>query len=221
VIQNYAELQAAIADWLNRDDLTAEIPTFIQLAEARIKDDDRLINQIVTRLAVATQEVALPTDFVENDALAHDGPTYFFDVEPVAISQLPDFMLSSSESGVPRAVSFIDQQRARFAPIPNASYDLLFSYFQTVRSLDGVTVQSNWLLDERPDIYLYASLIEASAFLRDPENEAKYEAKYEEKAENYKISRERGQFAGQMRRKPSVAIGAFGTGGYSGGRSGR
>ena len=34
-IGTYAELQTAVANWLDRDDLTARIPEFITLAEAR------------------------------------------------------------------------------------------------------------------------------------------------------------------------------------------
>ena len=34
-ISNYSELQTAVANWLDRDDLTARIPEFIALAEAR------------------------------------------------------------------------------------------------------------------------------------------------------------------------------------------
>ena len=33
-ITTYSELQSAVADWLNRDDLTSVIPNFIELAEA-------------------------------------------------------------------------------------------------------------------------------------------------------------------------------------------
>jgi hypothetical protein len=35
-INNYTELVAAIAEWLARDDLTARIPDFVTLAEAKI-----------------------------------------------------------------------------------------------------------------------------------------------------------------------------------------
>ena len=33
-ISNFTDLKSSIADFLNRDDLTAVIPTFIKLAEA-------------------------------------------------------------------------------------------------------------------------------------------------------------------------------------------
>ena len=34
-ISTYTELQTAVANWLDRDDLTARIPEFIALTEAR------------------------------------------------------------------------------------------------------------------------------------------------------------------------------------------
>ena len=38
-LSNYTELQASIADTLNRDDLTNQIPDFIRLAEAQLGRD--------------------------------------------------------------------------------------------------------------------------------------------------------------------------------------
>ena len=35
-IGTFAELKTAIANWLDRDDLTARVPEFIALSEARI-----------------------------------------------------------------------------------------------------------------------------------------------------------------------------------------
>src|SRR5436190_24024474 len=50
-ITTYAELQAAAANWLVRADLTARIPEFIALAEARLNR--------VLRARLAETEVAL------------------------------------------------------------------------------------------------------------------------------------------------------------------
>ena len=38
-ISTYAQLQAAVANWLHRTDLTAQIQDFIALAEARLSAD--------------------------------------------------------------------------------------------------------------------------------------------------------------------------------------
>ena len=40
-LTNYSELKSSIADFLNRDDLTSVIPTFISLAEAQFARDLR------------------------------------------------------------------------------------------------------------------------------------------------------------------------------------
>ena len=41
-ISNYTELQTAVANWLDRDDLTNRIPEFISLCEARFNRTLRL-----------------------------------------------------------------------------------------------------------------------------------------------------------------------------------
>jgi len=44
-LDTYANLQLEIADYLNRSDLTTNIPTFIKLAESKINRDLRLREQ--------------------------------------------------------------------------------------------------------------------------------------------------------------------------------
>ena len=65
-LTTYTELKAAIADFLNRDDLTTSIDDFIRLAEAQMNREVR--HWDMEKRAVAaldTQYTALPTDFVE------------------------------------------------------------------------------------------------------------------------------------------------------------
>ncbi len=65
-ITTYSELQSAVADWLNRSDLTARIPDFITLAETRINRDLRAREQQVIATAnVDTPFFAIPGDFLE------------------------------------------------------------------------------------------------------------------------------------------------------------
>ena len=65
-ITTYAELQAAIADTLNRDDLTSAIPNFITLAEADMQRRLRHWRQEKRSTAeIDTQYSAIPADFLE------------------------------------------------------------------------------------------------------------------------------------------------------------
>lgn len=81
---NHAQLRAAIAAWLKRSDLAASIPTFIELAEARISREFRLRNQItITTLTASSGSAALPSDFLEFKALV-----YADDATPIRVGSL-------------------------------------------------------------------------------------------------------------------------------------
>jgi len=67
-IGTYAELQTAVANWLDRDDLTDRIPEFIALSEARMNRVLRLrmMESNYTASTVASQRnYALPTGYIQ------------------------------------------------------------------------------------------------------------------------------------------------------------
>jgi len=67
-ITTYAELQAAAATWLVRGDLTARIPEFIALAEARLNRvlRTRLAEtEVAVTTTVGSRKAALPAGFTE------------------------------------------------------------------------------------------------------------------------------------------------------------
>jgi len=65
-ITTYSELKSAVADWLNRDDLTSVVPSFVSLAEA---DLDRKVRhwRMESRATAQldTQYSAVPADWVQ------------------------------------------------------------------------------------------------------------------------------------------------------------
>lgn len=62
-LSTYAELKASIANWLNRDDLTAAIPDFIALTEVRLNDRLRL-QAMEKQLSIQTADLDVSTDGV-------------------------------------------------------------------------------------------------------------------------------------------------------------
>ena len=68
-ISNYSELQTAVANWLDRDDLAARIPEFITLCEARFNRSLRIRAMETLDISVdtvsGTSTVALPTGYVQ------------------------------------------------------------------------------------------------------------------------------------------------------------
>jgi hypothetical protein len=65
-LDTFAGLKTTIADYLNRDDLTAIIPTFITLAEAKLNRKLR-VRQMLKRAtaSVDSQYFAYPADWLQ------------------------------------------------------------------------------------------------------------------------------------------------------------
>jgi len=109
-IGTYAELQTAVANWLDRGDLTARIPEFIDLAEARMNRVLRLqlmVNVDTTTLGAAstlvagTRDYALPSGYLQmlDFALTTDPITSLSYITPENMNR----MWAGSQLGIPEA----------------------------------------------------------------------------------------------------------------------
>ena len=67
-LSTYSELKTSVANYLNRDDLTSLIPTFIQLTETRLNRELRVRANMVRAETTTTASTAfynLPSDLIE------------------------------------------------------------------------------------------------------------------------------------------------------------
>ena len=67
-LSTYSELKTSVANYLNRDDLTSLIPTFIQLTETRLNRELRVRANMVRAETTTTADTAfynLPSDLIE------------------------------------------------------------------------------------------------------------------------------------------------------------
>jgi hypothetical protein len=167
-ITNYAELQASVASWLNRGDLSANITDFITLAEAQLSTDlkTRQMEAKTTLLTVAAvNTVALPTDMLEMRRLRVVG-TY----NQTLSYRTPDEIsidFADNSSGQPIVFTVIGEN-AELAPIPDAEYSLELTYQRRIPAL-SVSNDTNWLLTSWPNAYLYAALLAATPFIMNDE----------------------------------------------------
>lgn len=174
-ITTYAELQAAAANWLVRADLTARIPEFITLAEARLSRVLRpRMAEVEQPLAgvVGSRFVSLPAGFAEALALWIELPTgrrALSFAEPALIG-------ACSLRGEPDAWS-IDRDKLAFERPCDQAYG--FTLRMLAKFALSNAAPTNALLTEYPDVYLFATLCEAAPFLRDAELAGAYEARLE------------------------------------------
>lgn len=166
-IATYSDLQSAVADWLNRQDLAAVIPSFISLAEAKFNRELRVRDMLTRAEAITTNEfLAVPSDFLENYSLE-------LNMTNLAAQQMLDFigpleakMLKANKiHNLPRYYTMINGA-FEILPAPTGNCDVILTYYQRIPALSN-TVATNWLITRSPDLYLYSSLLEAAPYLKD------------------------------------------------------
>ena len=164
-ISTYSELQTAVANWLDRDDLTNRIPEFITLCEARFNRSLRIRAMETLDISVdtvaGTSTVALPTGYVQmrDISLITSPITQLQYVTPEIMNRLN----AGSRSGKPETYTII-ANNILFGPTPDAVYDISMLYYKTFDALTDVA-PTNWVITNAPDVYLYGALLEAEPFL--------------------------------------------------------
>ncbi|QDP52167.1 MAG: hypothetical protein Unbinned2902contig1001_9 [Prokaryotic dsDNA virus sp.] len=171
-ISTKSELHTAVANWLNRSDLTSRIPEFITLAEASFNRNLRTRQMLTRTTTTATaQYIGLPSDFQEmlNIELTSTSPPKRLIY--VTSDRSDDFReQDDNTTGKPKYFT-IEGTAIQLLPTPDASYTLQINYYKSIPALSGVADSGdNWLLVSHPDVYLYGTLLQASPYLMDPQS---------------------------------------------------
>lgn len=173
----YAGLQASIAAWINRTDLTAVIPDFISLAEAKISRDLRLRKQIVSSTlstVASTRGVSLPSDWLAFDDVTLSGSPDR-QLPYATVDHLSWRYPNNGETDLPVLYS-IDGDKIVFGPTPGGVYTINISYFQKFTALSS---GANWLFTNHPNIYLNLAMSYACHYIKDAKRTAEYLDLYE------------------------------------------
>lgn len=173
-ITNYATLQSAIADYLNRADLTAQIQTFIQFAEADLNTRLRSREMIVNATATSDgQFVALPPDWLEAINMMIVGGQ-----SPLRYIT-PDEADTIIKAQTYTSTRFYSMTTGVIELVPPAVDDITIDmvYYGKIPALSDANT-TNWLLTKAPDVYLYGALTHAAPFLMDDQRMAVFSQIY-------------------------------------------
>lgn len=168
MITNYGTLEAEIADFLLRDDLTAVIPTFISFAHEKLNRDLRT-RQMVQRAtaSLTTEYTALPANFLQmRDIRLNANPVRSLE-QISSEAQNQERERWGNTAGEPRYYTIIGETIQVF-PSPNATYTIEMAYYEKIPALVNAA-DTNWLLTKAPEIYLYGSLVHSAPYLKDDE----------------------------------------------------
>ena len=193
---SYSDLKTTIASYLARSDLTAMIPTFIQLAELRLRREVRTRQMLVVATAFTTggdSTVGLPTDFLEmRDIHVNTNP-----ITTLAYSAPNAFYNSyrATESGKPTDYTVLATE-LQLSPVPDSAYQLQMLYYAQPYFLSD-TNTGNIFLTNYPDALLYASLGEAEPYLMNDARLQTWASLYDRSISSIALADQSSEYSGQ------------------------
>tara|TARA_Y100001963_G_scaffold157296_1_gene253188 strand:- start:3002 stop:3643 length:642 start_codon:yes stop_codon:yes gene_type:complete len=191
-ITSYTTLISAVKTYLNRSDISDDqVKEFISLAEASFNRVLRTRNQLTRSTSdVSTQFVTQPTDLLElyNIQLNSDP---IVRLEQVSLSAMDTLKSASSTTGKPLYFAITGTDLELY-PAPDASYEIEVIYYATIDPLT-TDAETNFLITNHPDLYLFGSLVQAEPWLMNDERIGIWGALLGKGVEELRISDERSQ----------------------------
>ena len=187
----YAELVSAIKGYAENDfpatagsfSSTDQLNTFIEQAEQRIFNSVQfpVIRKNVTGTTTSGNKyLATPVDFLS-----------VFSIAVIAANGSYEFLLNKdvnfireayptpTDLGTPAYYALFNENTFILGPTPDSNYSTELHYFYYPESI--VTAGTSWLGDNFDSVLLYASLLEAAAFMKsDPDTIKNYTDRYNE-----------------------------------------
>ena len=158
-----------------------QLPRLVTLGERRIARELKIegfIRAVTTPMQVGVAVYRKPDRWRDTVSMTIDGTPIFARSYEYCRSYWPD----EAETGTPEFYADYDYQHWLFAPTPNATSTLEILYYEQPRFL-GEDFQTNWLTEYAPDLLLYATLLEATPFLKKDERIQTWQAMYDRAAQ--------------------------------------
>jgi len=189
----YAELKTAIANYLNRSDLTSDIDTFIDNVEAELNRRLRTKDMIKRATATAdSQYLSVPTDWIEAinvEITSNDfSPLFQQSIESLDVYR----KANNNSTGQPVYFAMVDDS-IELAPTPDAEYTLQLTYYAKISALSDSNT-SNFVSVSHPDVYLYGALKHASIFLMEDDRIPMFTQQFEKALEEMRMEQEKAAF---------------------------
>lgn len=197
-LNTYTDLQVSIGSWLNRRDLTAQIPDFIVMAEANLRRRLKVRDEVArVQTTISTQYTELPDDFrsLKSIKLIVNGIDQPFE-QCSAAGIIARRGERGPVTGQPRYYAIVGNA-LEVERVPDTSYVLEMSYYANIPALAANT--TNWLLTKHPDLYLYSSLLQSAPFLKDDDRVQVWQSIVEGTFAEIEIDDQRSEYGGNLR----------------------
>lgn len=162
-ITTYAQLQAAIPDWMDRADLTTtKVQEFISLAEAHFNRELKMVETDTTLTGVAgSRRITINSlDIIDPIALMLVDGT-----EERPLVQRMDGSFPYTTNSTTPSTWAIDGDNIDFDCLLDTAYSFRFRYVGKFALSDASP--TNKLLEDHPDVYLAGALVWSGLFVED------------------------------------------------------
>lgn len=161
-ITTYATLQTAVANWLEREDLTDRIPEFIALAEGQMNRALRVNRMLKRATATITDGFsAVPSDHLQPRSMRDSDERLLQFITPEQMSTI-----KALDTGGPLAYFALVGTEFEYAPVPDDGEEVTLTYYSKIPALSDSNTD-NWVLTAHPDAYLFGAVMEAAIYLQD------------------------------------------------------
>lgn len=202
-LRSYEGLKTAIQKWLERSDLIDQIPDFIRLAEARFRRE-LVMPDMEKVIAIApAASVTLPDDFDSIRAIGIPGYPALDQLSLSDFNALPTQPNGFATTGRPTKFAIVAGAFG-FWPTPDQPYALKLTYRANLPSL-STGIQTNWLLLQHPDVYLFGALLQAEFYGWNDDRLPLIKGAVDEILSSITVSGTRKRYGGQLAMKPATA----------------
>ena len=158
-----------------------QLPRLITLGERRIARELKIqgfIRPIQTNLTPGVAVYPKPDRWRDTVSMTINNQPIF----ARSYEYIRSYWPNENETGTPEFYADYDYQHWIIAPTPQNPQLLEILYYEQPRFL-GDDFQTNWLTEYAPDLLLYATLLEASPFLKNDERVQLWQAMYDRAAQ--------------------------------------
>ncbi len=158
-----------------------QLPRLVTLGERRISRELKIqgfIRAVTTPLQTGVATYRKPDRWRDTVSMTVNGSPIFARAYEYCRSYWPN----EAETAAPQFYADYDYNHWLITPTPSADSTLEVMYYEQPRFL-GEDFQTNWLTEYAPDLLLYASLLEATPFLKKDERIGTWQQMYDRAAQ--------------------------------------
>lgn len=170
-VMTYDNLITTAGDYLERPDLVSILPTLIRFAEkkvARILKAQLATVTVTNTLTANNPLVTKPERWIETVSFTVLSGTSVSVLKKRSRETIQTMFPDSSVVGLPKYYAEWEQNYFYVGQTPDAAYNFELVIYQEPVPLDANN-QTNYLTEFAPDLLLYATLLEATGYLKNDE----------------------------------------------------